>query len=31
MSDRAAAENGSRDWMADMLTPLLFGVGCFVL
>ena len=31
MSDRAAAENGARGWMADMLTPLLFGVGCFVL
>jgi len=30
-SDRAPMENGARGRMADMLTPLLFGVGCFAL
>jgi NitT/TauT family transport system permease protein len=31
MSARAPMENGTRGRMADMLTPLLFGVGCFAL
>src|SRR4029450_1086925 len=31
MSARAPMENGTRGRMADMLTPLLSGVGCFAL
>src|SRR5215475_3963675 len=30
MSDRTAAENDT-GWMAEALTPLLFGLGCFLL
>jgi len=31
MSERTASGDSNSDWMADTLTPLLFGVGCFVL
>jgi NitT/TauT family transport system permease protein len=30
MSDRTAAENGTA-WIAEAFTPLLFGLGCFLL